>query len=78
MSADFLNSCSNERRANLRDVQILLEHKSLKTTGRYTQVDSERLLSSVWKPLASLVAFFFHEQSSTKDWKGGEIAIRVI
>ena len=39
----LLNECG----ANLRDVQTLLGHKSLATTARYTQVDSERLRSLV-------------------------------
>ena len=39
----LLNECG----ANLRDVQTLLGHKSLATTARYSQVDSERLRSLV-------------------------------
>jgi site-specific recombinase XerD len=39
----LLNECG----ANLRDLQILLGHKSLTTTARYSQVDSERLRSLV-------------------------------
>jgi site-specific recombinase XerD len=37
----------NERGANLCDVQALLGHKSIATTARYTNVDSERLRSVV-------------------------------
>jgi site-specific recombinase XerD len=37
----------NERGANLCDVQALLAHKSIATTARYTNVDSERLRSVV-------------------------------
>ena len=37
----------NERGANLRDVQALLDHKNIATTARYTHVDSERLRTVV-------------------------------
>jgi site-specific recombinase XerD len=39
----LLNQCG----ANLRDVQVLLGHKSLVTTARYKHVDSEGLRSVV-------------------------------
>jgi site-specific recombinase XerD len=41
------NILLNQGKANLRNVQTLLGHKSIATTARYTHVDSESLRSLV-------------------------------
>ena len=49
----------NERGANPRDVQALLDHKSIATTAHYTRVDSQRLRSLVGNPGCPPKVLFF-------------------
>ena len=67
----------NERGANPRDVQALLDHKSIATTAHYTRVDSQRLRSLVGNPGCPPKVLFFPTSQARPERVSQSLAARL-